>query len=126
MNFKCVSPCPECPFRNDIAAYLTKGRVGLMERELLHERKSFSCHKTVDYSRSSEGRETKKSQHCAGAMILMEKMRKAGSSHGTTAYELAHRLALLFKKPDFCDISKLDMAAPVFDSFEEMRAAQES
>lgn len=111
-----VRPCAKCPFRNDITPYLTKGRVREIERSLV--RAEFSCHETTyktggeqtedgDYVRS--GQEV----HCAGALILLEKLERPSQM-----MRIAERLRMY-------DRSKLNMEAPVFDSFKDMIRVQE-
>lgn len=107
--FALTTPCPLCPFRHDIAPYLRPARVREIERSL--ERASFDCHETtgVKGRRSARGGRV----FCAGALILMEKERRVGRSMA-----LGHALRLY-------DPSKLDMRAPVYDSFDAMANAQE-
>lgn len=110
MNYTQTKPCVQCPFRSDVPAYLRKARVREIDRALV--RGTFPCHKTLDY-RESEGRETPKTQHCAGALILLEKLERPSQMMRT-----AERLGLY-------DARALNMDAPVFDSFEDMEDAQE-
>lgn len=111
-----VKPCAKCPFRSDIKPYLTKGRVREIERSLV--RAEFPCHETTyrtggdetedgDYVRSG------KESHCAGALILLEKLGRPSQM-----MRIAERLRMY-------DASKLDMDAPVFDSFKDMIKVQE-
>lgn len=105
-------PCKNCPFRSDIQAYLTKDRIDLMERELIKEQKSFSCHKTVNYKKKFEGQITNKSKHCAGAAILLLK-------NGTPnqMMQVASRLG-------WSSLDDYEMDSPVFNTFKEMKDAQ--
>jgi hypothetical protein len=105
-----TTPCAKCPFRTDIPPYLTKARVREIERAL--ERTEFPCHTTTEHDDESEYIPSSNEIHCAGALILME---KAGRS--SQMMRIAERLGMY-------DHRKLDMDAPVFDSFEEMAAAQ--
>lgn len=113
--FSLTKPCSQCPFRSDIEPFLTKDRAAEICRSL--ERKSFNCHKTIDYSDEdieSDRREMGPDEiHCAGALILMEKADRRGDMQ-----QIAQRLGLY-------DPSKLDMSAPVFETFEKMIEAQE-
>lgn len=114
-RYRLRTPCPDCPFRNDIPPYLTKGRVREMERDLA--RGEFHCHKTLDYSKIGDDDEddqpdSKNAAHCAGALILLEKLNRPSQM-----MRISERIGLY-------DRSKLDMDAPVFDSFEEMIEAQ--
>ena len=110
-GYSMTKPCPKCPFRNDIRPYLTPERVEEIEASL--ERAEFPCHQTVDYDDDGEGCVTSKSEHCAGALILMEK-----EGRSSQMMRIAERLGMY-------DHTKLDMDSPVFDSFEEMIEAQE-
>lgn len=112
MSYKLTSPCPHCPFRTDIAPFLRKGRIDDIERSLI--RSEFPCHKTTHEQEQDEEHYTPngKEEHCAGALILLEKLERPSQM-----MRICERLGLY-------DARKLDMNAPVFDSFEEMRAAQ--
>lgn len=102
-----TTPCPKCPFRADIPGYLTKSRVREIARSL--ERAEFPCHQTT---KQGDRVETGKEIHCAGALILLEKLEQPSQM-----MRIAERLGMY-------DARKLDMEAPVFDSFEDMIAAQ--
>jgi len=126
MRFDLRRPCAKCPFRADIPAYLTRGRVDELRRELLEQDKTFACHQTVDYAAMAEvaldddddeaaayaaiphGEE----QHCAGAAILLEK------------YDRPNQMMRWIARIGGYDCTKLDPCAPVFDTFDEMRKAQ--
>lgn len=108
-----TTPCPKCPFRNDIPAYLTRGRVLEIERSL--DRGNFPCHLTTTHDDEEESDyyvPTGNEVHCAGALILMEK-----EDRSSQMMRIAERLG-------FYDHTKLNMDAPVFDSFDEMIEAQ--
>lgn len=105
------TPCVNCPFRRDIPAYLTKGRVREIERSLI--RAEFPCHKTTAHDEDGDRVNSGKEMHCAGALILCEKEEKPSQM-----MRIAERLRMY-------DASKLDMDAPVFDTFDEMVEAQE-
>jgi len=112
--YSMTTPCTNCPFRSDIPAYLRASRVREIERSLV--RSEFPCHKTTE---SAEGEDdegsrvsTNDSIHCAGALILMEKMGRSSQM-----MRIAERIGMY-------DHTKLDMNAPVFNSFKEMIAAQ--
>lgn len=97
--FALTTPCAECPFRRDIKAYLRPGRVRQIERSLVQDQ--FFCHKLAE-----------ERVNCAGSLILLEKLEQPSN-----AMRMAERLGL-YKR------DKLNMAAPVFESFDEMEAAQ--
>ena len=105
-----TTPCPECPFRTDIRPYLRPGRVREIEQGLVHG--EFFCHKTTVLNDDDEYAETGKEMHCAGALILLEKLGRPS------------QMMRICERVNLYDPSKLDMGAPVFDSFEEMIKAQ--
>lgn len=103
MKYDLVTPCNLCPFRND------EGRL-YVHVSVLRGMASgpFCCHKTgVVNDETSEIEPTEKSQHCAGALIMMEKMKTPNQM-----MRIAERLGMY-------DRRKLDMTAPVFGSFAE-------
>lgn len=91
--YSLTSPCKECPFRNDIKPYIREARVREIERSLV--RSEFPCHKTPE-------------THCAGALILMEK-----EGRSSQMMRIAERLGMY-------DRTKLNMNAPVYESFRAM------
>jgi hypothetical protein len=122
MKFDLRRPCPGCPFRTDVEPYLRTGRVGELEDALLRQQSTFSCHKTVDYGRAESEddpdddqiahyRPDAGEQHCAGALILLEKL------------ERPNQMMRVCERLGAYDRTKLDMAAPVYDSFAAMKAA---
>jgi hypothetical protein len=110
MSYCRTTPCADCPFRTDIPAYLSKARVREIEHSL--ERSEFHCHKTTEHDDDGEVAASGKELHCAGALILKEKL-----GESSQMVRIAERMGMY-------DASKLDMDAPVFDSFTEMAAAQ--
>lgn len=104
MKFNVTSPCAHCPFRRDVPGYLHPERVRELADMLTDDDLSwFACHETT----TSKGRSTRHrdAAPCAGAMIIQEK-------RGRTAVVTRIAKAVgLFKK--------LNMEAPVFDTFEE-------
>lgn len=112
--YSLTTPCRNCPFRSDVAPYLTKGRVRELSRGL--ERGEFTCHKTTvtDPDDDSENIDGPKARHCAGALILMEK-----ASQPSQMMRIAERIGMY-------DADALDMDAPVFDSWREMIDAQQT
>jgi len=115
MKYDLRKPCPHCPFRNDIKPYLTPERVEEIQDGLY--RGTFACHDTTVCSDNGDDDgemvETKDSQHCAGALILKEKL-----GESSQMMRIAERLGLY-------DHRKLDMTSPVYDCFEDMIDAQE-
>lgn len=108
-----TTPCAHCPFRKDITPFLRPERVREIQLSLV--RAEFPCHKTTEEQEDEEGNServaTSDSIHCAGALILMEK-----EGRSSQMMRIAERLGMY-------DPSKLDMEAPVFDSFDEMYEA---
>jgi hypothetical protein len=107
-----TTPCAKCPFRNDIRPYLTSDRVREIEHSLL--RAEFPCHTTTEHDDEGECVPTGNEIHCAGALILMEKEQRSGQM-----MRIAERLGMY-------DPTKLDMGAPVYNSFKEMANAQDA
>jgi len=106
MSYKLTSPCTNCPFRKDIKFYLTNGRVREIISAITNNGGTFDCHKTTGV----DGPENIKRQHCAGALIMLE---KAGILFSNQMVRIASRLGMF--NPD-----RLDMNAPTFESPEEM------
>lgn len=80
--FNVKQPCADCPFIKDgiMNLSLSEGRMrGIVED--LHRDKTFTCHKTIDYSaqfvEDEEGEShftpAESNQHCAGALLYMER-----------------------------------------------------
>jgi len=119
MKFDLVRPCAQCPFRRDVAPFLTVGRVVELEDALVRQQQTFACHKTVDYDNESDEHDedgepidfSDDEQHCAGAMILLEKLDKPNQM-----MRIAERIGRY-------DREKLDMNAPVYSTFTEMKNA---
>lgn len=102
MKFDLVRPCPQCPFRTDVGAYLRGDRAVEIAQSLARGA-DFPCHKTTvtDPDDESQRAATGESQFCAGALIALER-----SDAPNQAMRFAERLGLY-------DPSKLDMDAPV-------------
>ena len=73
-------PCAKCPFLKGTKMLLREGRIVEIESCVnQHNGATFPCHETVDYNGDGDGeddcggRETDKTQHCAGALIYIEK-----------------------------------------------------
>lgn len=115
MRYDMTTPCAKCPFRTDIPGYLSRARVRSLERDLVQGQASFTCHQTTVPMDDDEGDEMKdgpNAQHCAGAMILLERLEKPNQM-----MRIAERLRMY-------DFTKLDMKAPVFKTFAAMAKAQ--
>jgi len=110
-----TSPCADCPFRRDVTPYIRARRVLEIEEAL--ERAEFPCHKTTDLEDEdpeSEHIPGPDEMHCAGALILLEKLKRPSQM-----MRISERVGLY-------DSSKLNMAAPVYASFREMYRACEA
>lgn len=115
MDYRLRKPCENCPFRSDgQGVELRPARVDEIEMHLTMG--PFACHKTVDYaeaewdddeSYSSGGMAN--ASHCAGALILLEKL------------EQPHQMMRIAERIGLYDPDALDMEAPVWDSWEDMR-----
>lgn len=112
MQFHLRRPCPHCPFRSDGHPYL----VGARAQELADALKFgnwFGCHETTESDEESgESMCTDDTEHCAGAMILLEKI-----GWPSQAMQLSERLQ--YPRNAFYDPNRLDMEAPVFNTLEE-------
>ena len=110
MKYNLKRPCAKCPFRTDIPAYLRPERAQEIVNALVTS--EFPCHETIDYSDDSDGRETAKTAHCAGALIMLEHM------------EQPSQMMRICERLGFYDRTKLDMNAPVFTDAEDFIEAQ--
>lgn len=99
MKFNLSKPCKHCPFRNDITPFISPERAASICDAVLKGNKTFQCHETPSKNGGS---------HCAGALILTEKMKAANSLQ-----QIAERLGLY-------DSKKLKLDAPIYESHNEM------
>lgn len=102
MNYNLKKPCSNCPFRRDSFFPLQPDRV----LEIVDDNVEFACHKTVDYS-SGDGAIKKKSEHCAGLLIMLEKM------------EQPHQMMRICERIGLYKADELEMDSPVYDSVDE-------
>lgn len=113
MNYDMTKPCAKCPFRTDVPPYLLPERVEEIEAVL--DRGEFTCHETTVPVEGDDGstdmEDGPNAQHCAGALILLEKLERPSQM-----MRICERLGMY-------DRRKLDMDAPVYESFEEMTEA---
>lgn len=114
MNFTMTKPCPSCPFRTDIRPFLKKARAREICDALIRQQQTFQCHKTIEYGEDDEDMNTRttNAQHCAGALILLEKLERPNQM-----MRIAERLGGY-------DMRKLDMEAPIFDTPQQFIKAQ--
>jgi hypothetical protein len=102
MRFDLKRPCSHCPFRNDRAPYLNAKRARTIAESLVQH--TFACHETTVDTGAGEREATVDSQHCAGALIMLEHARQPSQM-----MRIAERLRIY-------DRQRLDMASPVFQS----------
>lgn len=112
MNFDQTNPCPNCPFRTDTLPYLTKARAKEISLAITIQQKTFTCHKYVEHNDEGEAVDNPDGQHCAGALILLEKLDQPNQM-----MRIAERLR-------FYDRKKLNMDAPVFNDCASFIKAQ--
>jgi hypothetical protein len=112
VKFDLITPCKDCPFRTDVAPYLTAERVYEIGDACERRQETFACHKTVEYDDEGEPVRTQKEQHCAGALIMLERL------------ETPNQMMRIAERFGAYDRTKLRMDAPVFEDFEEMAEAQ--
>jgi hypothetical protein len=105
-------PCAKCPFRTDVKPFIRHGRA--IEIVQMLERSEFACHETTVDTEDDDGYgecvEGPHSQHCAGALIMLE---KAGQP--SQMMRICERLRGENGRPMY-DAAALDMSAPVYDS----------
>jgi len=105
MKFDLVRPCKNCPFRTDCLKGWLSHRILTLSAEIFEQNKTFTCHETLKYDTNGRARKSKdKNQHCAGALILIEKTKTANSM-----VQIAERLGLY-------NPGNLDMESPIFKS----------
>jgi len=95
LKYTLTKPCDQCPFL--IGS-------GFTARSLdAHSSGEFACHKTCTLDEDGDGtyQPRKKSPHCAGALIYLEKREKP------------HQMMRICARLGMYDPNKLDMLAPV-------------
>lgn len=103
MNFDLIRPCEKCPFRTDcLKGWLGRRRAQEIADALFARDQTFACHETTRHDDEGEMIPHDGEQHCAGAMILMERKGRANQ-----LMRIAERIGIY-------DRQRLDMAAPVF------------
>ena len=111
VKFDMRAPCKDCPFRSDRPGYLTAGRVQEIIYGMILRQATFSCHKTNEFDDGGT-RETKDTQHCAGALIFLERLNRP------------NQMMRWMERLGAYDRTKLDMDAPVFRTPAQMKNAQ--
>lgn len=109
-----IRPCPDCPFLKASRYDFHPERAREIVECITRMNSTFQCHHTLDYSDefNSGPLPGDKPQHCAGALILHEKLGKP-----SWMIRLAHALGIY-------DPARLDMTAPVVDSAAEFLKLQ--
>lgn len=92
LNPVTTRPCPHCPFRADVAGFLSRYRAQEIAASLASGQ-GFTCHETNDYDdESGEAIVTADSRHCAGAALVLEAEGKPN-----TLMQVAERLGYYIK-----------------------------
>ena len=106
MNFNLTKPCADCPFRTDKHFPLNAERAEDIAHGLTVQQGTFACHKTIDYS-GDDPEHVKKTEHCAGALIMLEHMQQP------------NQMMRWMERINAYDHTKLDMEQPVFDNADD-------
>lgn len=118
MRFDLRAPCRRCPFRSDVRPYLSAARALEIVEAITDGDATFSCHQHNDFDEDDNGEcvviEGPDAQHCAGALILLER-----AAQPNQLMRIAERLR-------FYDRSRLRMDSPVYESPAAMVAAYEA
>lgn len=105
--FALKRPCGNCAFRTDRVPFLDRERAQDISDSLAADA-SFHCHKTVDYSsEDGEGEITQESKHCAGVLIVLERM------------DRPNQMMRIAERIGFYDRTALVMDSPVPESLDE-------
>jgi hypothetical protein len=107
MKMDLRAPCANCPFRTDVEPYLHPARAEEIVVAITEQDATFSCHKHNQFD-DGEAIETRDSQHCAGALILLEKI------------ERPNQWMRIAERMGWYDRDRLKMDSPVYDTPEDM------
>lgn len=110
--FSLTKPCVDCPFLRSRKFPLRRARVAELLAALTKRDQTFSCHKTVTHDDDGEPLRSASELHCAGALILLEKLNRP------------NQMMRISERIGSYDRGKLDMAADVFDTPAEMLRAK--
>lgn len=112
MKFGLRRPCPHCPFRTDVRPFLHPARAREIVDFITDGDGYFSCHEHNEFDDDDgEACEGERSQHCAGALIMLEHMGQPNQM-----MRIAERLRSY-------DRTRLHMDSPVYQDGEAMVAA---
>ena len=107
MNYNMTTPCDECPFLLGS---------GFTYRSLMdHASGEFPCHKACDMNDETgdfEAKKGRKTPHCAGALIFLEKQKRP------------HQMMRICERLGFYDRTKLNMKARVGSKLRDYRMPQ--
>lgn len=106
MDYDLTKPCAKCPFRTDcLKGWLGRARA----TEIVNSNGEFACHETTapDDDEGGDLVVTEGSKHCAGFLILLEKM------------ERPNQMMRICERIGMYDHRKLKMDSPVFDTAAE-------
>ena len=113
MQFRLKRPCPKCPFRTDVKPYLSSERAEEILDSICDQQQSFSCHETTQFDDEGECERSDKEQHCAGALILLERMESPNQ-----IMRIAERLGMYDRKNLHMDASVYDDANAMLEAYE--------
>jgi hypothetical protein len=91
--FNLKQPCDQCPFvkDTDMGKSLSTTRMTDIIQDLLsNDRKTFACHKTINYGVDEPARKHDKEQLCYGSMIYLQKI-----GHPHISQRLAYSMNIL-------------------------------
>jgi hypothetical protein len=108
MKFTMTAPCPKCPFRYDVKPYLSPDRCEEILDSITHQQQTFACHETTAFDDDGEPVQSDSEQHCAGALILLEKI------------EQPNQMMRICERLGMYDRTKLKMDSPVYGDDESM------
>jgi len=114
MNFSMRKPCPQCPFRTDIRPFISAERAEEITDALVYGGATFACHKTIGFDDDGGSHDLPDSEHCAGAMIMLEHM------------ETPNQMMRIAERLGIYDRTKLKMDSPVYESADEMIEAHQN
>lgn len=108
MKFDMKTPCLQCPFRSDVHLYISADRAEEILDAITNGGQTFACHKTTEFADDGEHVPSAGEQHCAGALILLEKI------------ERPNQMMRIMERLGEYDRTRLDMDAPVYEDPDAM------
>ncbi len=72
MCFKLDEPCADCPFDPTNPGFLGRRRAQEIAESVGKRGESFMCHKTLVYGGPDGPQQTRRSQHCYAAMLVLQ------------------------------------------------------